>query len=50
VAAIVAQLRTLSGHVFWPDDISPVGAEHIDAERIRTVKGGKAALHLIANR
>ena len=81
VAAIVAQLRTLSGHVFWPDDISLVGAEPIDAGQILTsgqvtdsyllalavahggqlatfdrrlstkaVKGGKAALYLIANR
>ena len=36
IAAIVAELRTLSGHVFWPDDISLVGAEHIDAEQILT--------------
>ena len=36
VAAIVAQLRTLSGHVFWPDDISLVGAEPIDAGQILT--------------
>jgi uncharacterized protein len=36
VAAIVAQLRTLSGHVFWPDDISLVGADHIDATQILT--------------
>jgi toxin-antitoxin system PIN domain toxin len=36
VAAIVAQLRTLSGHVFWPDDISLVGTELIDAEQILT--------------
>ena len=81
VAAIVAQLRTLPGHVFWPDDISLVGAEHIDAEQILTsgqvtdsyllalavahgghlatfdrrlstkaVRGGKAALQLIADR
>jgi toxin-antitoxin system PIN domain toxin len=81
VAAIVAELWALSGHVFWPDDISLVGAEHIDAERILTseqvtdsyllalavahgghlatfdrrlstkaVRGGKAALYLIANR
>jgi toxin-antitoxin system PIN domain toxin len=81
VAAIVARLRTLSGHVFWPDDISLVGAEYIDAGQILTsgqvtdsyllalavahggqlatfdrrlsakaVKGGKAALYLIASR
>lgn len=36
VAAIVRELRTLAGHVFWPDDISLVGAEHIDAARILT--------------
>jgi toxin-antitoxin system PIN domain toxin len=36
VAAIVAQLRTLPGHVFWPDDISLVGAEHVDPAQIRT--------------
>jgi uncharacterized protein len=36
VAAIVAQFRTLSGHVFWPDNISLVGTEHIDPERILT--------------
>jgi uncharacterized protein len=36
VAAIVAELRTLSGHVFWPDDISPVGSKYIDAEQILT--------------
>jgi uncharacterized protein len=81
VAAIVVQLRTLPGHVFWPDDISPDGTEHIKVAQILTsaqitdsyllalavahgghlatldhclspkgVKGGKAALHLIASR
>lgn len=79
VAAIVTQLRMLPGHVFWPDDISLVGAEHVDSTQILTsgqvtdsyllalavaqegrlatfdhrlsvkaVKGGKAALHVIA--
>jgi hypothetical protein len=79
VAAIVTQLRTLPGHIFWPDDISLVGAEHVDPAQILTsgqvtdsyllalavahegrlatfdrrlsvkaVKGGKAALHVIA--
>lgn len=79
VAAIVSQLRTLPGHVFWPDDISLVGADHIAPARIltpgqvtdsyllalaaarqgrlatfdrrlstRAVRGGDAALHLIA--
>lgn len=36
VAAIVAQLRRSPGHVFWPDDISLVGVEYIDAVRIMT--------------
>ena len=80
VAAIVAQLRTLPGPVFWADDISLVGAAHVDPSQILTsgqvtdsyllalaiahegllatfdrrlsakaVKGGKAALHLIAD-
>ncbi len=78
-AAIMSQLRTLTGYVFWPDDISLLGAAHVDPVHIRTpgqvtdtyllalavahggrlatfdrrlstkaVKGGKAALHLIA--
>lgn len=36
IAAIVAQLRTLPGHVFWPDDISLVETKHIDIARILT--------------
>ena len=79
VAAMVAQLRTLPGHAFWSDDISLVGAGHVDPARILTsgqvtdcyllalavahdarlatfdrrlsvtaVRGGKAALHVIA--
>lgn len=36
VAAILSQLRTLPGHEFWPDDISLVGADHIDATQILT--------------
>jgi toxin-antitoxin system PIN domain toxin len=79
VAAIVAQLRTLPGHTFWPDDISLVGASHVDLTQVLTsgqvtdsyllalavahqgglatfdrrlstkaVRGGKAALHVIA--
>jgi predicted nucleic acid-binding protein len=31
VAAIVMQLCTLPGHVFWPDDISLVDVAHVDA-------------------
>jgi toxin-antitoxin system PIN domain toxin len=34
VAAIVARLRTLDGHVFWPDDISLVDEPRIDAARV----------------
>ena len=79
VAAILTQLRILPSHVFWPDDISLVGAGHVEPARILTpgqvtdsyllalavarqgrlatfdrrlsidaVRGGKAALHLIA--
>ncbi len=36
VAGIVAQLRTLPGHVFWPDDISLVGSGHVDPGQILT--------------
>jgi hypothetical protein len=36
VAAIVAQLRRLPGHAFWPDDISLVGAAHVDPAQILT--------------
>jgi uncharacterized protein len=36
VAAIVAELRTLPGHIFWPDNISLVGAKHIDAAQMLT--------------
>lgn len=36
VAGIVKQLRTLPGHVFWPDDISLVDAGHIDPEQVLT--------------
>jgi len=80
IAALVASLRTLAGHVFWPDDISLVGDARIEPAQILTssrvtdtyllalatahdgrlatfdrrlstnaVKGGKAALHLIAS-
>ncbi len=80
VAALVAHLRTLAGHVFWPDDISLVGEPRIDPAlvltsgqvtdtyllalaavhggrlasfdrrpAVRSVKGGKAAFHLIAD-
>ncbi len=36
VMSIVAQLRTLEGHVFWPDDISLVANAAIDQSRILT--------------
>ena len=36
VAGIVSQLRSLSGHVFWPDDISLTGAPQVDASKILT--------------
>lgn len=36
VAAIVAQLKALRGHVFWPDDISLVDSTHVDASHILT--------------
>ena len=36
VVAIVAELRSLAGHIFWPDDISLVGTEQVEAERILT--------------
>lgn len=36
VAGIVASLRRLSGHVFWPDDISLVGEEFVDPRQILT--------------
>lgn len=36
VATIVTQLRTLSGHVFWPDDISLVDSRHVDAAQVLT--------------
>lgn len=36
VAGIVARLRGLPGHRFWPDDLSLVGADFIDPARILT--------------
>lgn len=80
VAPIVERLWSIPGHVFWSDDISLVGAAHVEVRQILTsaqvtdsyllalavahdgrlatfdrrlstkaVKGGKAALHLIAS-
>jgi len=34
VAPIVAGLRQLSGHVFWPDDISLIDSDLIDPARL----------------
>ena len=36
VAGIVARLRGLPGHRFWPDDLSLVGADFVDPARILT--------------
>jgi uncharacterized protein len=34
VAPLMATLRALPGHVFWPDDISLLNAEHLDPTRL----------------
>ena len=34
VAPLVAGLRQLPGHVFWPDNVSLLDAERIDATRL----------------
>lgn len=36
VMALMATLRTLPGHVFWPDELSPMEPERIDASRLLT--------------
>lgn len=36
VAEIVTQLRGLPGHVFWPDDISLVDADRVNANEVLT--------------
>jgi toxin-antitoxin system PIN domain toxin len=36
MAAIVMRLRTLEGHVFWPDDISLIGTGAVDPLQIMT--------------
>lgn len=36
VANMLAKLRSLPGHLFWPDDISIVGTDDVDASRILT--------------
>lgn len=37
-AAIVAQLRGLPGHIFWPDDISLVDPDRVDTAQLLTSK------------
>ena len=34
VAQLMTTLRTLPGHAFWPDDISLLDAERVDATRL----------------
>jgi toxin-antitoxin system PIN domain toxin len=34
VARLLASLRKLPGHVFWPDDISLLDAEYVNAARL----------------
>lgn len=36
VAEIIARIRALPGHIFWPDDISLVDADHVDAGEVLT--------------
>jgi toxin-antitoxin system PIN domain toxin len=36
VAGIVATLRNLPGHSFWPDDFSLVDSPHVDPARVLT--------------
>ncbi|MBU2847585.1 PIN domain-containing protein [Acidithiobacillus ferriphilus] len=36
VAPLIQGLRASSGHVFWPDDISLLDVDHIDASRLLT--------------
>ena len=35
-ATLLVDLKRLAGHVFWPDDISIVDEEHVDAARLLT--------------
>jgi len=34
VAELLARLRELSGHAFWPDDVSLIDREHVNAARL----------------
>ena len=36
VAPFVASLRTLLGHVFWKDDLSLIGSDLVNVDRIMT--------------
>jgi toxin-antitoxin system PIN domain toxin len=36
VTQFVARLRALPGHAFWPDDISIISADHVDAAQVLT--------------
>jgi uncharacterized protein len=36
VAQLMTRLRALPGHSFWPDDISLLDAQELDAERLLT--------------
>jgi uncharacterized protein len=47
VAEIVRKLRALPGHQFWPDDLSLVGSEHVDATKIMT-SGQVTDIYLLA--
>jgi toxin-antitoxin system PIN domain toxin len=47
IAAIILRLRTLAGHVFWPDDISLVDSVHINPAHIAT-SGQVTDVYLLA--
>lgn len=47
VAEIVRKMRALPGHQFWPDDLSLVGSEHVDATKIMT-SGQVTDIYLLA--
>lgn len=47
VAEIVRKMRGLPGHQFWPDDLSLVGSEHVDATKIMT-SGQVTDIYLLA--
>lgn len=47
VAEIVRTLRALPGHKFWPDALSLLGSEHVDATKILT-SGQVTDIYLLA--